>query len=101
MSKMLIIFFLIISINVSADLVSDGLATHYEGNYAKAHMLYAEACQQGNTKGCLSLGSLYALGHGVKINIEIAKKFFKKACDGGNERGCVNFDAMNLKPKAK
>jgi TPR repeat protein len=99
MKKMLIVFFLVIGANLSADLVSDGLVAHSKGDYDKANKLYLESCDQGNSKGCLALGSLYALGHGVDIDVVTAKKFFKKACEGGNKRGCINFDFYNVKPE--
>jgi TPR repeat protein len=100
MKKILTIFFLIISANLSADLVADGMAAHYEGDYTKANNLYTQSCDQKDAKGCLALGSLYALGHGVERDIETAKKLFRKACEGGNQRGCVNFEAYNVKPES-
>lgn len=87
-------------INLSADLIMEGMAAHSEGNYEKANKLYSQACNEGNPKGCLSVGALYALGHGVERNIETAKKYFKQACEGGNQRGCVNFEAYSVKPES-
>lgn len=101
MKKILLILFLIIGANLSADLVMDGLAAHSKGDYDKANSLYTQSCEQKDAKGCLALGSLYALGHGVERDIETAKKLFKKACKGGNQRGCVNFEAYNVKPETE
>ena len=88
MKQTFVIIFLIIGINLSADLVMDGMAAHRVGNYEEANKFYTQSCDQGNAKGCLHLGALYSLGHGTDRNIDIANKYFQKSCEAGNKKGC-------------
>jgi hypothetical protein len=108
MGRFLLIL-MIISLNLSADLVDDGLKEYDNGNKHKAKELYKKACDGGYISGCLNLGVMYNFGDGVRQDKFKASKLYKKACDGGYVDGCFNLGLMynngdavrQNKPKAK
>ncbi len=94
MIKIIINILLLLSINVSADLVDDGLAEYQKGNLMQASKLYKEACDSGIIHGCVKLGILYFTGDGVKQNYKKAKKLFVKACKKRNAVACYHLGTI-------
>ncbi len=80
MIKIVIGILLLLSINLSADLYSDGVEAYNNGDKISASRYYLRACKGGSTRGCLKLGILYYAGDGIKVDIIKAKKLFAKAC---------------------
>ena len=77
-----------------------GSEFYKKGEYLKASELFTKACNDENTKSCLSLGVMYNHGFGVKEDYQKAIELYKKACDGGYGRGCV-FLGSSYYDKAK
>jgi len=90
-----VIFFIFASAVLYADLIDDALVAHRNGNYEQAIQNYMQACNNGNAKGCLGIGSLYFLGQGVKKDIKTAQNYFEKGCKAGNKRACYNYKACS------
>ncbi len=88
MGKIIIGIFIFLSINVSANLVDDGVIEFKKGNKKLANKLYKKACKNKNMLGCIKSGILYLTGDGVKANHKKAKKLFKKACRKRHVTGC-------------
>jgi len=57
-------------------------------------MLYREACNRGDFRGCLNLGAMYSTGGQVAQDPVRALKLFQEACDGGNIEGCARLAPM-------
>jgi TPR repeat protein len=85
---------LLLSINLFADLVDEGLVEYKNGNIELARDLYIKACSDGSpngsTNGCLKLGVLYYTGNGVEKDKIKARKLFAKACKSRSSRGCFS-----------
>ncbi len=85
---------LLLSINLFADLVDDGLAEYKNGNSELAGEIYTKACadgsHNGSSNGCLNLGILYYTGNGVEKDKIKARKLFAKACKSNSSKGCLN-----------
>lgn len=94
MTKIIISILLLLSLDLSADLVDDGLAEYKKGNATLASEHYAKACENGNTTGCVRLGVLYFTGDGVEENPKKAKKLFAKACKKSNALGCYHVGTL-------
>jgi TPR repeat protein len=71
-------------------LANEANALIAHGSYAEARPLAEQACNGGEAAGCLYLGGLYFLGHGVATDYEQSGVLFQKACDGGNLEGCFS-----------
>jgi len=76
MSKIIIGFLLLFSVNLSANQTESKVAE------------YKKACKDGSTNGCISLGVLYFTGDGVKENHKKAKKAFLKPCKKRRSLAC-------------
>jgi TPR repeat protein len=95
MNKTVIIsILLLLSFNLSANLVDDGLIEYKKGNATKASELYAKACENGDVEGCTKLGILYFTGDGVKEKPKKAKKLFKKACKKRYPKACYHLGTL-------
>ncbi|NUP14366.1 MAG: sel1 repeat family protein [Polyangiaceae bacterium] len=61
-------------------------------NLRAARNLYDRACQRGNKRGCVNLGTLVLSGAGTDAgamhNGAFAKSLFTAACDAGEPSGC-------------
>jgi len=76
MSKIIIGFLLLLSVNLSAN--------QTESKFTE----YKKACKDGSANGCISLGVLYFTGDGVKENHKKAKKAFLKPCKKRRAQAC-------------
>ncbi len=94
MKKIIIILLCIWSLNLSADLVDEGLMEHQKGHATKASELYTKACDNGDMKGCVKLGVLYFTGDGVKENHKKAKKLFVKGCKERYSLACYHLGTL-------
>lgn len=63
---------------------------------SRAANLYEHACTAGNAAGCGELGTLYALGRGVKQDATKAAALFEKACNGGAPTACGILGALYI-----
>ena len=82
MTKIIISILLLLSFNLIANSVDDGLIE------------YEKACKNGDTRKCVQLGVLYFTGEGVEENHKKAKKLFKKACKKNNSLACYHLGTM-------
>jgi hypothetical protein len=62
--------------------------------YTEAAIQFEKACENGNAKGCLALGTLYEKGDGVVQNKYKAVSLYTQACNGGERHGCSNIALM-------
>ena len=94
MIKIIISIGLLLSVNLFADLVDEGLAQYNKGNKKEATELYTKACDSGNKHACIKLGLLYASGDGVNQDTRKAKKLFVEACKARYSKGCFNLGVL-------
>lgn len=73
-----------------ASCVADAEAAIEAQDFAAAHELAIEACDQGAAEGCTVAGALFANGLGVPANDVRAMNLWTRACDGDDARGCAN-----------
>lgn len=85
---------LLLNINLSANLVDDGLIEYKKGNKKQAKKLFRKACKNENMIGCIKLGALYLTGDGVKENHKKAKKLFRKACRKRHITACYQLGTI-------
>lgn len=83
---------LIISANIFADDVTDGMNALSEQNYTKANMHFSKACSVENGRwssfGCDALAGAYEFGFGTPKNMTKAVEFYTKACNLGSPKAC-------------
>ena len=77
-----------------ADTYQDGKNSLKNQFYTKAVVLFEQACNEGNAKGCFELGALYEKGNGVGQNKYQAVSLYTQACGGGDTYGCSNMAMM-------
>ena len=89
MKKILeIVSILLISINLNA-------INFEEEKYSPDFISYLKmSCDIGINDSCVSLGSMYNNGDGVKRDSFKAVKLYKKACDSGFANGCSHLGLM-------
>jgi len=88
--KILMSIGLLLSINLFAGLLTQGMNEYEKGNIKLASQLFTKGCENGNVYSCIELGKMYAVGEGVQLNNKKAKKLFSKACKKGYTGGCFN-----------
>lgn len=94
MIKIIVSIGLLFSVNLFASLVDDGTVEYNNGNKKKAIELYSQACDGGNTHGCIKLGFLYAAGDGVSQDTKKAKKIFVEACKAKYSKACFGLGVL-------
>ena len=93
MKKITFAIFLLLNMNVFADLIDDGLAEFAKRNYDKSKQLFKESCDGENAKGCLHLGAIYLITtEDISPNYKLAAEAFKKACDNGEKIACKKYE---------
>lgn len=70
--------------------LQDGIKAYDDGDNEQAAKFWQQACDAGNSEGCVRLGSLYFKGRGVDRDWDKAQALYKKACDARDLRGCNN-----------
>ncbi|MCJ7765736.1 MAG: sel1 repeat family protein, partial [Thiovulaceae bacterium] len=66
MKKIIVGLFLLISANLYANLVDDGISEAQKGNNKKAVELFTKACEDKQALGCYYAGQAYSKGDVVK-----------------------------------
>lgn len=61
-----------------------------KGDYVNAFGLFKKSCDGGNASGCFGLGTMYAVGRGVDMDLEKAKKYYEMGCSAGDPTSCTN-----------
>ena len=84
----------LISINVLANDLDEGLHAAQSGNYEKALPLLNNAAKQKNSMANVVLGLMYKNGKGVKQNPKEAYKYFLKAAQLNDADGQFNLANM-------
>ncbi|RDU51663.1 hypothetical protein CQA40_09540 [Helicobacter sp. MIT 01-3238] len=65
-------------------------------DFFNANKYFEILCNKLNEgQSCLSLGSSYSLGKGVRLNYSTAKQYFGKACDLGIQEGCDGYKLLH------
>jgi len=65
--------------------------------WALANRFWRHACEGGHGPSCWRLGSVYAEGQGVSIDLGEACRFQREACDQSFPSGCAEYGVMLLK----
>lgn len=73
-----------------ADTYQEGQNALNNHNYDKALQYFTQSCDNGDSKGCFSLGNMYEKGEGVGQNKYQAVALYTQACRAGNPLGCSN-----------
>jgi len=94
MDKKVISILLLLTLNLSADLIDDGLRAYNKGDINLAIKLYKKACKNKDMKGCTKLGVLYFTANGVKEDHKKAKKLFVKACKKRYSIACYHLGTI-------
>ncbi len=72
------------------------LGSFYEKDheYSDAFSLYEKSCKDGYMGGCVSLGSMYEHGKGIKKDYSKSVRLYSKACDNNIPQGCRHLGSM-------
>ena len=97
MRKITIQILILLSLNLSANSVDDGMKAYRDGNATKASHYFKEACKKKNMQGCVKLGILYFTGDGVTKNPKKSKKLFIKACKAMYPHGCYHLGVLYMR----
>ena len=90
MKKVILGICLMLSMNLSADLILNGNEQYRNGNYTQAMKTYKKACEIQNASGCNSVSIMYIKGNGVKQDALKAIEYLTKACDLNDAKGCYD-----------
>lgn len=56
---------------------------------------YQQACEAGDMRGCVALGSIYERGLGqARVDDDRAQQLYRRACDAKNAAGCHRLGSM-------
>ena len=94
MKKIFLITYLFYSLNISADLLQEGIVASEKGNLDDAKKSWTKACENGVMKACDKLGEMYYFGYGVQQDQIKAKELYKKVCDAGDGKDCIKIAKM-------
>ena len=87
---------LLVALNFAlANLTDEAQTTCDAGEEQTAAKFWQKACETGEARGCVRLGSLYHSGKGVEQDDAKASKFYEKACDAGELRGCDSLASLH------
>jgi uncharacterized protein len=78
-----------------ADTYDEGKTAYEQKRYSDALTSYSKACESGNTKACLNLGSMYEKGEGLPQNKHQASILYTKACRAHEALGCSSMAALS------
>jgi len=99
MKRIVVILFLLISINIFADSISDAYTEVEKGNHQKARYIFNKACKNKNPKGCINLALMYKNGAGVEIDYLKTISLWEKACEMNDPDGCIRAAFMHSESK--
>ena len=83
-----------ITIDATADSLSEEGRAYAEGDYKKAAKLYRPLAEKGDAEAQLILGSMYDFGLGVPQDYKEAVKWYRLAAEQGNARAQSKLGAM-------
>ena len=82
------------NLDVSADLLQEGISASEKGNLDDAKKSWMKACESGVMRACDKLGEMYYFGYGVQQDQIKAKELYKKVCDAGDGKDCIKIAKM-------
>jgi len=95
MSKIIISVLLLLSLNLSADVVvNNGMVEFVEVKSIPVSELHTKACENKNMNGCVELGVLYFTGGDVEEDHEKAIELFKRACKKKHSKACYHLGTI-------
>lgn len=80
--------------NNKEDTMDIARQAYSQGDYQKAHDIWKFEADEGNPEAQSWLGSLYANGDGVEVNVESALAWYEKAAQQGHAMAQANVGAM-------
>lgn len=91
MKKVVVLIALVLCLHGAStkELIAQAGKAFNDKEYDKAVNYFAEACDNGDTDGCINLAVLYDRGWGIQKDLKKAVIYYTKACDGGEAMGCT------------
>lgn len=65
-----------------------------QGDYARAHSIYAEACGGGSADACGNWGVMFEHGLGIAVDVLEARRLYDDACEADSAHACANLGAL-------
>ena len=91
MAKVIISMLLLLSLNLSADIVVINGKVQSSKSTSEN---YTKACENGDRNKCVDLGLLYITGNGVQENHKKAEELFTIACKKKHSKACYHLGGM-------
>lgn len=82
--------------SADASAISDCFASRDDTACARAVPALEASCAEKQTASCVSLGSLYDGGFGVRRNRRTAASFYETACGLGEKAGCARLAMLEM-----
>lgn len=68
-----------------------------EGDFAKAALLWEQACEAGNASGCYELAIVHRDGEGTPVDLAKYTELLDRACKSDEPRACYNLAKEELR----
>ena len=79
---------------VNAAEIEMAIRAYERGDYSNALVSFHTLADQGNTQAQHHLGDMYANGHGVPPQVEVALRWYEEAAQGGHRESQVQLGAL-------
>lgn len=77
-----------------AEVSAEAVEAHRRGDHAKLVRLLMDAAERGNVTAALALGTLYAQGLGVAVDIVAAERYWQQAAAAGSVEAQRHLDEL-------
>ena len=94
MRKILLIAYLLLGENISANLLQEGSSAYEKGDLDNAINIWTKACNKGEIKACDRLGTMYYFGYGIAQDQLKAKELYERVCDARIGEDCAKIAKM-------
>ncbi len=74
----------------------DGYAAYQSGNFYEARQIWETVADQGDARALYNLGTLYAEGRGVNLDLNNARTYWNQAADAGHVRAMHNLALAHI-----
>jgi len=87
--KTVLLMLSLLSVNIYANLVEDGIVASNSGKKEKAFKVFEQACDENNPLACQYVAEAYNQGITVKIDVSKALEHYTKSCSLGLGKSCL------------